>query len=202
MIRWTDLRWLNAEETLIDRILRRLDYCRCDKKTHETLKVDVFLSSPFSCFLFLFLLILSSRQSEAVRSSASKRWIMAPIRQFLASERKRCACIFFCCWRWIWEGWKKNKKNQTLRRKINGAPPFPGPCARKKTNRISHPCGKRKRLAWNVKENSVKTQSTTRKLSVQRMGHLVASSNELITVIIENNHFTISRSSLVPKNFK
>ena len=97
---------------------------------------------------------------------------------------------------------KKNKKNQTLRRKINGAPPFPGPCARKKTNRISHPCGKRKRLAWNVKENSVKTQSTTRKLSVQRMGHLVASSNELITVIIENNHFTISRSSLVPKNFK
>ena len=108
MIRWTDLRWLNAEETLIDRILRRLDYCRCDKKTHETLKVDVFLSSPFSCFLFLFLLILSSRQSEAVRSSASKRWIMAPIRQFLASERKRCACIFF-----VVEGeFEKDEKKQ------------------------------------------------------------------------------------------
>ena len=120
----------------------------------------------------------------------------------LGIRAKAMRVYFFCCWRWIWEGWKKNKKNQTLRRKINGAPPFPGPCARKKTNRISHPCGKRKRLAWNVKENSVKTQSTTRKLSVQRMGHLVASSNELITVIIENNHFTISRSSLVPKNFK
>lgn len=143
MIRWTDLRWLNAEETLIDRILRRLDYCRCDKKTHETLKVDVFLSSPFSCFLFLFLLILSSRQSEAVRSSASKRWIMAPIRQFLASERKRCACIFFLLLKVNLRRMKKKQKKPNAAEENQRRATFSGALCQKKNE--SHQSSVRKK---------------------------------------------------------